>query len=57
VRFQPEHAGGRKRIYFRLPPPQPFIAAPVDLTVMRATKRHRKFVAHLAPKGTSLCEP
>jgi hypothetical protein len=34
--FKPERAGGRKRIYSGGPPPQSFIAAAMDLTVMRA---------------------
>jgi hypothetical protein len=57
MRFKPERAGSRKRIYSRLPPPQSFIAAAVGLTVVRATERHRKFVAYLAPESTRLRKP
>ena len=36
VGFKPERASGRKWIYARVPPPREFIAAMMDLTVMRA---------------------
>jgi hypothetical protein len=36
VGFKPKRASGRKRIYSGVPPPQTFIAAMMDLTVMRA---------------------
>jgi hypothetical protein len=55
--FKPERAGSCKRIYSRLLPPQSFIAATMDLPVVRATKRHREFVAHFATERTSLREP
>ena len=35
--FKPERAGGREWIYSGLPPPQSFIPAAMDLTVVRAT--------------------
>jgi hypothetical protein len=35
--FKPERTGSRKWIYSGVPPPRPFIAAAMDLTVMRAT--------------------
>jgi hypothetical protein len=35
--FKPEHAGGRKRIYSIVPPPRSFVAATMNVTVMRAT--------------------
>jgi hypothetical protein len=35
--FKPEGAGSLKRIYFSLPPPRSFIAAAMNLTVVRAT--------------------
>ena len=54
MRFKPEHAGGREWIYSGLSPPRPFIAAAMDLAMMRATQRHRKFVAHLATERTRL---
>jgi len=34
--FKPERASGRKWIYARVPPPREFIAAMMDLSVMRA---------------------
>jgi hypothetical protein len=54
--LKPKCAGSRKGIYSRLPPPQSFIAATMDLPVMRATERHREFIAYLAAKRTSLRE-
>ena len=54
--FKPERAGGREWIYSRLPPPQSFVTAAMDLTVVRATERHRKLVTHLATKRTRLRE-
>jgi len=55
--FQPERSGGRKRIHSCLSPPQFFVPAAMDLTVVRATERHSKFVTHLAPERTRLREP
>ena len=55
--LKPKCAGSRKRVYSRLSPPQSFIAAAMDLTVMRATERHRKLVTHLATERTRLREP
>jgi hypothetical protein len=55
--FKPERAGSCKRIYSRLSPPQSFIAATMDLPVVRATERHREFIAYLAAKRTRLREP
>ena len=55
--FKPERAGSRKWIYSSVPPPQSFIAAAMDLTVMRATERHREFIAHFATERTRLREP
>jgi hypothetical protein len=54
--FKPERAGSCKRIYSRLLPPQSFIAATMDLPVVRATERHREFVAHFATERTRLRE-
>lgn len=54
--FQPERAGGRKRIYSCLPPPRSFIAVTMDLAVVRETERHRN-VTHFAPERTRLREP
>jgi hypothetical protein len=55
--LKPKCAGSRKRIYSGLPPPQSFIAAVMDLTVMRATERHREFIAHFATERPRLREP
>jgi len=55
--LKPKCAGSRKRIYPGVPPPRPFIAAAMDLTVMRATERHREFIAHFATERTRLREP
>ena len=52
--FEPERAGGRKRIYSRVPPPQSFITAAMNLSVVSATERHRKFAAYLATERTPL---
>jgi len=54
--FKPERAGSRKRIYSRVPPPRFFIATAMELTVMRATQRHRELVADLASERTRLRE-
>jgi hypothetical protein len=45
--FTPERTGNRERIYSGVLPPGSFIAAAMDLAVVGATQRHRKFVAHL----------
>jgi len=52
--FKPEHAGSRKRLYSGVPPPLSFIAATMDLTVMRTTEWHRELIAHLPTKGSRL---
>ena len=54
--LKPKCAGSRKRVYSRLSPPQSFIAAAMDLAVVRATQRHRELVADLAAKGWRLCK-
>jgi hypothetical protein len=54
--LKPERAGSRKWICPDVPPPRSFIAAAMDFTVMRATYRHREFVARLATERTGLCE-
>jgi hypothetical protein len=51
---KPKRAGGGKRIYSGASPPRSFITAAMDLTVMRATERHGKLVAHLATERTPL---
>ena len=55
--FKPERAGCREWIYSDIPPPRSFITAAMDLTVMPATYRHRKFVTHLATERSRLREP
>jgi hypothetical protein len=57
VGFKPECAGSRKWVCSSVLPPQSFIAAAMDLTVVRAAERHRKLVAHFAPERTRLREP
>jgi hypothetical protein len=54
--FKPERAGSRKRVYSRVPPPRSFVTAAMDLTVVRATERHRELIAHLAAERTRLRE-
>src|SRR5262245_2475477 len=46
--FKPKCTGSSKRIYFGVSPPRSFITAPMDLTMVRATERHRKLVTRLA---------
>jgi len=52
--FKPKHASGCKRIYSGVFPPRTFIAAMMDLTVMRAAQRHRELITHLATERTRL---
>jgi hypothetical protein len=54
MRLQPECAGNCQRIYFGVLPPRFFIAATMNLTVVRATQRHRELVADLATKCIAL---
>jgi hypothetical protein len=54
--FKPEHTDSGKRIYSGVPPPQSFIAAAMNLTVVGAAERHRELIAHLTTEGTTLCE-
>jgi hypothetical protein len=56
MRLQPEHAGSHKRVYSRLPPPQSFVTAAMDLTMVRTTERHRELVADLAAEPARLCK-
>jgi len=51
---KPQRACGDKRLYADVPPPRCFIAAAVDLSVMRAAYRHRELIAHLATERTGL---
>jgi hypothetical protein len=46
MRLQPEY----------LMPPLFFVAVAMDLTMVRATQRHRELVADLATEGTALRE-
>ena len=57
MRLQPECAGGGKWIYFGFTPPRFFIAAAMNLTMMRATERYRELVADLAAECTRLRQP
>ena len=50
----PQRACGDKRLYSAVPPPRCFIAAAVDLSVMRAAYRHREPIADLATERTGL---
>jgi hypothetical protein len=52
VSLKPERAGSCKRIYSGISPPRSFIAAAMDLSVLRATQWHREFIAHLASERT-----
>jgi hypothetical protein len=54
--FKPERAGSRERIYSGVPPPRSFVTAAMDLTMVRATERHREFVTHFATERTRLRE-
>ncbi len=54
--FKPEHAGDCKWFYSCLLPPRSFITAAMDLTVVRATERHRELIADLATKCARLRE-
>jgi hypothetical protein len=51
---KPQRACGDKRLYSAVPPPRCFIAAAVDLAVMRAAYRHRERIAHLATERMGL---
>jgi len=54
--FQPQRAGGGKRIDSRIPPPRLFITAAMDFPMVRATYWHRELVADLATESTRLRE-
>ena len=54
--FKPKRAGGGERIYSGVPPPRSFVAAAVDLTVVRATERYRELIAHLVTQCARLRE-
>jgi hypothetical protein len=54
--FKPQRAGSRKRIYSGISPPRSFVTAAMDLTVVRATERHRELVTDLATERTRLRE-
>src|SRR5262245_32183599 len=54
--FKPECAGSRKWVCSGVLPPRCFIAAAMNLTVVRAAERHRELVAHLATECTGLRE-
>jgi hypothetical protein len=56
MRLQPQGAGCGKRIYCRLAPPRPFIAGPMDLTMMRAAERDGELVADFTTECTRLRE-
>ena len=51
---KPQRACRDKRLYSAVPPPRCFIAAAVDLSVMRAAYRHRELIAHLATERAGL---
>jgi hypothetical protein len=55
--FKPECASSQKWLCSSVLPPQSFIAAAMDLAMVRATERHRKLVTHLATERTKLREP
>ena len=55
MRLQPECTGGGKWIYFGFTP-RFFIAAAMNLTMMRATERYRGLVADFATERTRLRE-
>jgi len=46
----PQRAGADKRIRSAVSPLRFFIAAAINVTVMRTTERHRELVADLAPE-------
>jgi hypothetical protein len=47
----------QQRIDIELLPPREFVTALVKLAMVRATERHREFVAYLSPQGALLCSP
>jgi hypothetical protein len=49
--FEPQRAGGRKRIYIGVLPPRSFITVAMNLTVMGAAERHCELIAHLTAEG------
>ena len=51
---KPQPACGDKRLYSAVPPPRSFIAAAMNLTVMRPAQRHGELIAHLATERTRL---
>jgi hypothetical protein len=55
--FEPEHAGSRKRIHSDFLPPRRFIAAAMDLAVVRTAHRHRELIARLATERSRLRKP
>jgi hypothetical protein len=42
------------RINIDLLPPNPFVAAPMQVAMMGTTERHREFITYFAAKGASL---
>jgi hypothetical protein len=54
--LRPKRGGGAQRIEIELSPPDPFVAAPVQLAVMGPAERHCEFVADLASQDASLRE-
>ena len=52
--FKPECAGSHKWVCSSVLPPQSFIAAAMDLAMVRATERHRKLVTHRATECTKI---
>src|SRR5580693_3363277 len=57
ARFRPKCGGGEMRIETELLPPSRFIAAPVDLAMVRAAERHCELIAHFATERTRLSKP
>ena len=53
---KPQPACGDKRLYSAVPPPRSFIAAAMNLTVMRPAQRHGELIAHLATERSRLCK-
>ena len=53
---EPKRPCRNNRIASRLLPPRAFIAGAVELTMVPATKRDRKFITDLTPECSALCK-
>jgi hypothetical protein len=55
--LRPKGRGGENRIDIQLPPPNEFVAALVQLAMMKSAQRNCEFVANFAPERVLLCKP